>query len=550
MSKSKPLNPSVRRVSPLGESTSTTSSSPTSTSHSESGKSTPKLKSKDVALEESDGYAVRNHPEVKDDPHDDVDTKESIQAWDRRFASLEAEIEAKNAKKRAREESKNVYVGTPMQDVVEVFVAGSKKSSAGMSPTQKKSGGGSSTTSDEPRLHARERSSTVRPSLRGGLQRLARASMTMADFQVASLGALASGRWIPGRSVKRNAEGFPLLDSIPAAIKKALSVEYGNFTSREKLRPLNAAGTETELKQTIAKKFLSMVLNGENSDFDQSKIGSLSAINSYLSKKFGFKIEPPGFAENTESVTPRSSQPESDFVDLLVQDAVYRSRNYSVNWTVDLGKAMKTDLHTQTVFANTIEAPMAKENIEKIQGQRTDVSGTLIRDFPHSTYEITSTDGSIKTVTSMDEFVAFIGDPQKKGLPLQVSHFVCQNLGIFVRTLMSERTDASGTPQTVLKLSDGTPVGIRLSPKATYRLKKTADGSVEIQYKALFDTQKAGPGKDTARIWVSNGKDSNWKGVLMENASAKVECSILVHPDGTATMGILHFEAEGWNHVD
>ena len=557
MSKSNSTNKSLRKDAPLSVSTPAPLPPDKSSSHSGSVKKTPDLKSKSnkpnvTVIEESDGYELRNYPEYeKAEREEDIEDEKAAKKFlEQRFEVWDAEMTKKNEKKRAREALKKTNLESKMLNPSGSQVARSESTLKVKKVSPEKTDI-SSSTSGEPRVHERTRSSTVSRTLRGGLQRLVRASMNTADFGVASLGELASARWIPVGTVKQDADGFPLLESIPPAIKKALCLEYRNFTSRGKSTQLNAGNTEKELKLFMAKKFLSIALSGEDSDFDQSRIGSLAAVNSYLSKKFGFKIEAPGLAESDEPVSSRSSQPDIDFVDLLVQDAVSRSRHYTVTLSVDLGEEMKDDYHTKTTFADTIGAAMKGEKVTKTEGQRSDVSATFVRDFPHSVYEMILDDGSIKKIKSIDEFVAFIGDPQKKGVPLQVSYFASQNLGVFIKNLVFSKTDSAGRPQTFIKLYDGTPVAISMTPKASYRFKKTSDGSVEMQYQSLAETRVTGPdGRAAARIWVNNAGIGQWNSVVIENASAKVECRIVIHPDATVTMGALQYQAEGWNHID
>lgn len=501
------------------------------------------------ALVEEDGNALRNYSESEDGSSDDDELNR--QFWDRKFDAEMQERDAKVARQREKKASNNVLVDTDMPKSADANKAGSKKDSVEKKPTKKNSGGGSNSTTDEPLLVGRERSSTVREKMRDGLQRLARASMTSADFEVESFDWLVSGRWIPDKSVKRDVDGSPMLDTIPSEIRKGLTAEHASFFLDGEPREKSVDRMEKELKDTIAKRFLSMVLGGEGSDFDQSRIGSMAAINQYLSKKFGFKIEPPGSAVSTDPATPSSEQSENDFIELLFKDTVSRSCHYRVIWSVDLGEEIKSDPYTLERYAETIGAAMIEEKVTKTPGQRTDVSATLVRDFSNSVYEIESADGSVKVLNSIDEFVAFIGDPQKTGLPLQVSQFTTQNMGVFIKNLMFSKTDDNGRPQTVLKLVDGTPVTISGSPKARYRLKKSADDSIEIKYHSRVETKDAAGGsKTTASIWVNNGAGSDWKRVVIKNAIADVDCRILVHPDGTATMGKLEFKAEGWNTVD
>ncbi len=418
--------------------------------------------------------------------------------------------------------------------------------------------------SSEPRLQRTNRSVSFMAPFLVNTPRLSNASPKTDTVQSLTLGDLAKSRWVVRGVVKHDQEGFPVLEKIPEKFRRALADTYQEFSGKITHQGLNSEDREEQLKQVLAKKFLALALLGPDSTFDKSKIGSRTEINQYLSKTFGVQIdltlaptqEVPGSPRSPRnrsfsSFSSSSAWPPAsdDFRDLLVQDAVHRSRNHHVEWSIDLGD-IDTDPFIRKTYDDTIEKTKSHEVVSKSPNARTDVTATFQRDFPKSKYVCQLDNGSVVDFKSIDEFVAFIGDPKKSGLPKKVSHYACQNLGMFIKNLLFTRTDGKGNPQSVLQLFDGTPLAFSISPTARYLVKKAADGSVTLSYRSEIDTKDARKlSKYTASVLYTENGQTGSRAVLIENASAVITLDIVFHPDGTARMGTLKLHAEGWNQL-
>ncbi len=552
MSKSNPVNALMRALSPrtTAERTTavvTTESKSDSTTRRTAGNQTapdkaPKMKARQpttqaIPLAERDGHGLKHHAELADDPGDDQEAAASLARWEERFDAEVRQYTERSARQQKAQKARAQGPSIDIPEGADCIVAGQTAPEPEPEPTS------------EPRLQKRGRSATVRDVLRDGMQRISRMSMTQENMAGLTLGDLARSRWVTSHSAGTEGGAHPLLDKLPAKYRRALSLEYIDFQRNKRNEGVTGKERDDKLKEAIAKKFLAMALLGPDSEFDASKIGSWSAINRYLSKHFGLQIEQEPTSARNESSSARSRRVASDFRDQLASDAEQRSRHYQMAWSIDLTNK-ESHPFVSKVFAGTIEDTRKQETVSTRPGQRTDVTATFQRDFKMSVYEFERSDGSVGKFDSIDEFVAFVGDPLKSGLPSLVSHYACQNLGMFVKNLLFTKTDDKGNPESVLGLYDGTPVVISTSPKASYRLKKAADGTVTLSYRSEVDTTGAGAqGKNTARL-LSVGPDGiQTRSVLIEDAQATTTVDIVFHPDGTARMGRLDFTAQGWNQL-
>jgi hypothetical protein len=90
-----------------------------------------------------------------------------------------------------------------------------------------------------------------------------------------------------------------------------------------------------------------------------------------------------------------------------------------------------------------------------------------------------------------------------------------------------------------------------MTPKASYRFKKNADGTVLLCYRAEYNsTGTSALGKNSAQIWSLGANGLESKGVLIDGAKAKISLDIVFHPNASFEMGALVLEAEGWNVLD
>ena len=534
----------------------------------------PKINSKAVpeAIEnyEEDGAILRGRTKSSDDSSEETEPK----WWKQRFREEMKRYEVISDRNRQRAEAK---AATPKEKSGPTS-ENSKKNSPGIvrapahsvsvrninpyatstttnsaTTTTSASTSTSPTTSTEPRL---ARKPTFRQKMRQSMSNLPRLSISNVSELGATLTDLVRSPWRIKTPISSRGDEILQSDNLSLKVRNAMANEINRLTSDIKISTLPLEEREEQIKLAIAKKFLSLAL-GDEGDFDQSKMDSVPDINRYLSKTYGFVIEwPPVSPKAEESLTQRARSsstliPEiaADYRDALLEDALNCARrNYHVSHEIDLSNLDK-DPFIRGVYDGTIGGPQRKETVTVQSKQRTDVTPTFYRDFEHSTYQIEAADNSMQLVDSIDKFVEFVGDPQNCGLPRKVSHFANQNIGIFIKNILFTRTDENGERQSPIKLFDGTPVRITMSPKARYRFKKVADGSVILSYQATFETKGAkAENKNTASL--SLGKDQGEKAVLIENAQATITLDLTFKTDGTVTMGKLNLNAAGWNTTD
>lgn len=116
---------------------------------------------------------------------------------------------------------------------------------------------------------------------------------------------------------------------------------------------------------------------------------------------------------------------------------------------------------------------------------------------------------------------------------------------------MFSQTTKDGSPISVLKLYDGTPLSISNSFISSYTLKKSEDGAYVLNYKGTVDTSGAEKsGKNTATMLKKVGADIERKAVLITNATAEITYQMQFGTDGSVVHSFKpRLRAQGWNHV-
>lgn len=362
-----------------------------------------------------------------------------------------------------------------------------------------------------------------------------------------SLSALAEGKWVLSNGEKT---GFSVIEKIPVALRKELAKEYRCFTETDKGSHLHADEKKAALRRKLALLFLYQVLAGSGSQIDKEKLESRKAINDYLSKTYGFRIDRSAEKSQSTSSSSKIAEDPGDVISLLVADARNLSKNYRVDYAQNL-RNLESDPFVKTTYLSSIENDRKSQKVSENFVSRSDVGGNFQRDFALSIYEAEGADGTVKVLASVDEFVAFIGDPGKARLPLEISFFACQSLGTFVKNTLFTRKNADGSRDSPLKLHDDVPVTISMSPKASYRFKKNADGTILLCYRAEYDsTGTLARSKNSAQVWSLGANGLESKGVVIDGAKATISLDIVFHPNASFEMGTLVLQAEGWNMID
>lgn len=478
---------------------------------------------------EDDGAAFSGRPGNEGNDSSEESSESNTPAWwDQRYseAVIEAErISEKRAIQRAKLANKS-----PEHQINEPDNSGVSRSSDEVAPS---------------RLH------TINLIIRDRTKNMTFFSPRKESGSEISLNSLAAAEWVPsgGSGKYENA----ILDRIPIQIRKELAKEYRAFSSRQTTQPLQGEARELALRKSLALKFLSEALLGKASGFDKAKIHSRTEINDYLSRTYGFRISKD--AEKSSSLSGSSSSlksrdQSSNVVSMLAMDAMDLSKNYRVDYSIDL-RNLEPDPFIKKNYLATLAAVRTTQKVSDEYSKQKDLGGIFVRDFDKSAYEFQDSDGNIKPITSIDEFIALIGDPENCQLPREISLFACQTLGLFIKNILFTRTNASGIMESPVKLYDGTSVSISISPKVLYRLRKNTDGSIVLSYRAEYDSTGAlAQGRYSALTLKLGSQSMETKGVVIDGAKATVSLDIVFYTNAAFQMGALKLEAEGWNVVD
>lgn len=180
---------------------------------------------------------------------------------------------------------------------------------------------------------------------------------------------------------------------------------------------------------------------------------------------------------------------------------------------------------------------------------------TFVRDFDKSDYWSTELDGSLKKITDINAFAAWVGKGTDKNgdLARTVSNVASQNLGGFLKSLLFPNREKNFNVEPVLKLFDGTPIAPSNSPKISYVFSKNPDGSVTLDYhseiSAASEKAKSLKGKREANKLGVRRTDAvgTFHIADQEGASLEVDVRISFAPDGEWYMENPRVKAKGWN---
>ncbi len=231
----------------------------------------------------------------------------------------------------------------------------------------------------------------------------------------------------------------------------------------------------------------------------------------------------------------------------LSDDVKIRSINLRVDQDIDFSDTEYSDFYHQAADSAFMK-PWANDSadISDVNGQRTGdptkTKRTFIRDFRNSVYKIKERDGSIRKISSIDEFLDFFSSHQNKDIGMIVSNIASQNLAIFLKNVLFRRTDKNGQTQSILRLSDGTSIQPRANFKATYILSKDADDNVVIDYECHCD-KNTGKGVMTAATIEENSRSIR----MTDSASMTITTRVQVAPDGSWSIDDPHVKAMFWN---
>ena len=113
---------------------------------------------------------------------------------------------------------------------------------------------------------------------------------------------------------------------------------------------------------------------------------------------------------------------------------------------------------------------------------------------------------------------------------------------MFFKNVLFRREDENGECQSILRLTDGTPIQPLSNFKATYILSRDSKGNVIIDYELHCDSS-TGKSKLRANTIVDNPQTIE----IAENANLTIKSTVVIEPDGEWSIDNPHVYAEFWN---
>lgn len=357
-------------------------------------------------------------------------------------------------------------------------------------------------------------------------------------------------------------KGLPDFTEIPEQVLNDMADIAYKIRNSKTFREKTSQDQQVYMRRELGRRFIGSLVAHAGDDFDNDILGSTRKMRSYLKENYGILIHAPSakrksmiISESNSSNSSKSPAREVDFLDHLQKNVEARMNNYQIDLVFDLKNSPDNDF-IEKLTAEQFVNNFGSEKVDDANAKRLDVSKTFIRDFPNSTYLFEDDQGVQRKISSVDDFVKLIGDPQKNGLPYLVSHFCNQNLPIFLRNLFFSRTSEDGSPVSVLRLHDGTPMSIAMSPSATYIFKKSPDGGIFLKYEGKVDaTGTAKLGRNAAyllkKVWNEEKQEDEIirTPAVIEGATATWSQEITFKADGLWELKNPRIQAKGWNRL-
>jgi hypothetical protein len=247
-----------------------------------------------------------------------------------------------------------------------------------------------------------------------------------------------------------------------------------------------------------------------------------------------------------ELLPDRSKLTNLSVLDALLDDAKKRYSVALIDKEIDLEELQFLDFVKAAADGAFIK-PWDKDSSDldsDLKKHLEVVRPTFARDFKNSSYEVQSSDGSLKKISTIEEFIEFIGPGSEGNLAMVVSNIASQNLGNFLKNILFLREDDSKISQSILRLDDGTPVIPIALAKAKYIFSKTSDGNIIIDYEWNASQEINGDRELRVKKMTGNLAQSR-----VEAAKLNIKVRIEVNADGRWYINNPHVVAENWNNV-
>jgi hypothetical protein len=378
------------------------------------------------------------------------------------------------------------------------------------------------------------------------------ATRTSVGMATPVLDDLLSKPW----NIEADKKGNALLKNIPDDVLNKLSDLAFMISTSKDFQGRSYVEQETYMRKQIGKKFLNLIEKKIESRLENKYFDSPENIKIYLKINFGIIVgaeksdKRKTVSSSDAGKSPRLGDEKPDFHEKLMQELAIRMRNREVDYEFGGKNTEEIDLMKKNID-QVFGAAFKSEKVEGADKANSDVASTFIRDFPNSSYYFEDARGTTKKLTSQDEFINIFNDSGNKNLAYTVSHYCNQNLPIFLKNVMFSQTAKDGSPVSVLKLYDGTPLAISTSFKSAYTIKKLENGNFLLSYKGTVDTSGAEKsGKNTATMLKKSGTTIERTAVLITNANAEVTYQIEFGSNGSVVHSYKpRLCAKGWNHI-
>jgi len=358
--------------------------------------------------------------------------------------------------------------------------------------------------------------------------------------------------WIINADKKGNA----VLKNIPDDVLNKLADLALMISATKTFRGMPPNEQEIYMRNQIGKRFLNLIEQKIEIESEKRCFDSPEKIKNYLRENFGIIVDPEK-SDKRKTVSsgdvgksPRLGDEKRDFHEKLMQELAIRMRNHAVDYEFGGKNTEEINLMNKNID-EVFVAALKSEKVEGADKVNSAVAATFSRDFPNSTYYFEDENGTTIKLTSEDDFIKIFKGSADKNMAYKVSHYCNQNLPIFLKNVMFSQTAKDGSPISVLKLYDGTPLSISTSFVSSYTLKKLDDGGYVLNYKGKVDTFGAEKsGKNTATMLKKVGTDIERTAVLITNATAEVTYQMQFGSDGSVAHSYKpRLRAQGWNHV-
>ena len=251
-------------------------------------------------------------------------------------------------------------------------------------------------------------------------------------------------------------------------------------------------------------------------------------------------------AKLMELLPDRSKLKELSVLDVLMADVKKQYSVALIDKEIDLADPEFIDF-VKARINDTFFGMWAKDSTDAgldFKKYYSVVKPTFARDFGKSTYEIKNSDGSLKKISAIDEFIEFIGHGTEGNLPMVVSNIASQNLSQFIRVILFVRENNEKISQSILHLDDGTPIMPLATARAKYTFSKNSDGKIIVDYE--WTSSKEINHGNPLRIKKVTGNQSQ---SIVEDATLNIKVNIEINPDGRWHINNPHVIAENWNNV-